>query len=180
MLRRGALAAAILTSLATALVLAGASGAGSPSKAKETIKLTAKLSGANEVPPTATDGFGTANVKLKPKKGKACYELTFSGIENPVMGHIHKGAKGVNGDVKVLFFDDPIGVSSPASGCVDAKRGLLKKIAKHPKNWYVNLHTTDFPSGAIRGQLKQSGGGAGGGGGGAGGGGGGTGGGYPY
>jgi CHRD domain len=177
MRRRGAIAAMILTSLATVLVLAGASDAGSTGTAKKTIKLRAALSGANEVPPADPDGSGTANVKLKKDKGKVCFKISFSGIENPIMGHIHQGPAGVNGEIKVLFFDAPAGVASPVSGCVEAKRSLIKKIAKHPNQWYVNLHTPGFPSGAIRGQLAEGGAAAGGG---NAGGGGGTGGGYPY
>jgi hypothetical protein len=57
----------------------------------------------------------------------------------------------------VTLFDEPAGVTSPESGTVKAKKKLIKKIQNDPNGWYVNLHTPDFPDGAIRGQLKPGG-----------------------
>jgi uncharacterized protein (DUF3820 family) len=37
---------------------------------------------------------------------------------------------------------------------VDAEGKLLRKIADKPGDYYVNVHTADFPAGAIRGQLQ--------------------------
>ena len=39
----------------------------------------------------------------------------------------------------------------------DQKLQVIKSIKNNPNNWYVNLHTPDFPDGAIRGQLKPGG-----------------------
>jgi hypothetical protein len=177
--RPRALAAAIVAVVAIGLLVTVASGAGTDD---QKVELTAKLKGQNEVPPADPNGSGKAEVKLKLNKGKACFHIQFNGIGKATMAHIHKGAAGVNGDVRVLFFEDPAGVSSPVDDCVKAKKALLKKIAGDPKRWYVNVHTDEFPAGAIRGQLKVpgSGGGSGGGGSGGGGSGGGGGGGGPY
>ena len=164
--RRRGLTAVLIGAISTALVLAVVGGA----FAAKNVKLTANLNGANEIPPADPDGSGTAKVKLKKKKKEVCFDITFQNIQNPVAGHIHKGAADVNGPIKVLFFENAAGVPSPISDCVDARKKLIKKIAKRPKNWYVNLHTPDFPDGAIRGQLGGSGGGGSGGGGGGGGG----------
>jgi hypothetical protein len=168
--RRRGLTATVVGLISAALALAVVGGA----FAAKSIKETANLSGQNEVPPADPDGSGTADVTLKKKKGEVCFDITFQGIQNPVAGHIHKGGAGVNGPIKVLFFEDPNGLSSPISGCVDAKKNLIKKIGEKPKKWYVNLHTEDFPAGAIRGQLKKGGGSGGGGGRGGGGNGGGV------
>jgi hypothetical protein len=39
------------------------------------------------------------------------------------------------------------------NGCVHAPKALIEKIRKHPGNYYLNVHTVQFPAGAIRGQL---------------------------
>jgi CHRD domain len=177
MRRRRALAAAIVPAVVTALVVAGASDAG---KARGTVRLSAELRGENEIPPADPGGSGTARVRLNTKEGRVCFRVSFTGIGRAIMGHIHQGGPDVNGDIRVPFFEVSRGLSSPVSDCVRARRSLLRRIANRPGGWYVNVHTAEFPNGAIRGQLARSGTGrSGGGGSGAGGTGGGGGGGYP-
>jgi CHRD domain len=119
------------------------------------VNLHAHLSGAEEVPgPGDTDGAGLAELTLKPKKKKVCFDITHQGLspDEPFAGHIHEGALGVAGPIVVTLFSSPS--PSPVSACVKGvKKGLLKDIAKNPGGFYVNLHNTEFPGGAIRGQL---------------------------
>jgi CHRD domain len=117
--------------------------------------LTASLTGAAEVPgPGDTDGSGTATLRLNPGQGKVCFALTAAKITLPAAAaHIHTGAAGVAGDVLVgLAAPDATGVSG---GCVSAPRATVKAILKAPAGYYVNVHTSDFAGGAIRGQLAK-------------------------
>lgn len=153
MRRRRGLTAAIVGVISVALVVGAVGGAFA---ADNTV--SAKLSGKDEVPgPGDDDGSGEAALKLKKKKKKISFNISFEGIQNPVAGHIHKGTKNVAGPIKVLLFEDQAGVTSPISDTVKAKKKLIKKIKNNPNGWYVNLHTPDFPDGAIRGQLKPGG-----------------------
>lgn len=123
---------------------------------QNTEQLSAKLKGKNEVPgPGDPNGKGEIFVAVKPPKGKVCFQLEFSRIQDPSAGHIHRGADDVAGPIKVELFSDPAGIPGPtAEACVkDLKRKLLKKIANRPERFYVNLHNTSYPDGAIRGQL---------------------------
>ena len=119
------------------------------------VELSAKMNGKQEVPgPGDEDGTGKANVTLKPKKGRVCFDIRFEDIENPTGGHIHKGLKGDAGPIKVPLFEDEDGLTSPIEDCVKAEEKQINKIARNPERFYVNIHNEDFPEGAIRGQLK--------------------------
>jgi hypothetical protein len=150
-----ALAAALAAGLTVLTAPGAAAGTGTVTL------LAASLKGANEVPgPGDPDGRGRAFVRLG--GGRACFVLRWSGIGAPTASHIHQGAAGVAGPVVVPFFQPGTNAASlPASlsavaGCVDVDADLARKIAASPRDWYVNIHTTDFPAGAIRGQLHRA------------------------
>ena|SRR5829696_87987 len=114
-------------------------------------KFTAKLSGDNEVGGGDPDGSGTAAVKTRGTE--ICYDIKWTGVD-ATMSHIHKAAAGTNGDVVVPFFanESPLDAKSK-SGCVEAKASVVKAISANPSGYYVNVHSPEFPKGAIRGQL---------------------------
>jgi hypothetical protein len=113
------------------------------------------MNGAQEVPgPGDPDGAGSAALDLKLKKGEVCWQLLWSNLSTVTAAHIHKGAKGVFGDPKVIFFEGVNDNGSGASGCTEASKPLLRKLDDKPKSYYVNIHTTQFSAGAVRGQLK--------------------------
>ncbi len=121
----------------------------------------AQLSGANEVPPGDPDGVGAASVTFHvtdpadPIAGaQVCWDLSYSNIAAPpVAAHIHRGATGSNGPVVVPFAPFSNLKESNASGCADLDPALATEILGNPAGFYVNVHTTDFAGGAIRGQL---------------------------
>jgi hypothetical protein len=114
-----------------------------------TTQLTAQLSGANEVPPADPNGTGEAHVfGAAGHPNKLCFVLFVDQIGTPTASHIHRGAVGVVGPVKVPFKTPADGDSA---GCVNTP--LAARILANPQNWYVNVHNAQFPNGAIRGQL---------------------------
>jgi hypothetical protein len=43
-----------------------------------------------------------------------------------------------------------------AKGCVNGvSKNVIKAIRQHPEQYYVNVHTDEFPNGAIRGTLHK-------------------------
>jgi hypothetical protein len=113
------------------------------------------LSGANEVPgPGDPDGSGTALITLNQGRGEVCFSITVSDLSLPATAaHIHEAPAGVAGPVVVTL--SPPDETGSSSGCVsDVDQGLIKDIRKNPAEYYVNVHTTDYPGGAIRGQLS--------------------------
>ena len=123
-------------------------------------RLEATLRGIEEVPgPGDPNGRGEAFVKANKPKRKICFRLSFRRIGPPTAGHIHRGADGVAGPVRVTLFEDAAGLPVPGEveGCVkDLRRRLVRNIANHPRRFYVNLHNEEFPDGAIRGQLEPA------------------------
>jgi hypothetical protein len=113
--------------------------------------LTASLSGQAEVPP-AGNGTGSARITLKGKRGQICYSITLQGVGSVAAGHIHKGGKTVAGPITVPLFDQP---TTKPSGCVSAKRSVIRAIRLHPRRYYVNVHNAKYPAGAARGQLHR-------------------------
>jgi hypothetical protein len=139
----------VLVVLAAALVVAA------PVSAKVK-KLDASLSGQNEMPAADPDGSGKAELTLNRAKKRVCYEIRTKNISDVMMAHIHAGGKSVAaGPIVVPLFTSPKS-GSKFEGCVkNVKKSLISKILKHPSRYYVNVHTMDFPGGAIRGQLHK-------------------------
>jgi hypothetical protein len=120
---------------------------------------TTSLRGAAEVPgPGDPDGTGTASIVVTPTLNQVCWSISVAKITLPAIGaHIHQGAAGVAGPIVVALSNpDAHGVANGCVGGVSAT--LIAAILDHPSGYYVNVHTTDFPNGAVRGQLTGNGG----------------------
>ena len=145
-----------------ALVI-GLVSAGSVS-AEDTVTLTARLTGAQEVPPADPDGSGKATVQINVAAGQVCFEIkSLKDVGAPNRGHIHKQVAGQNGPIVVPFFE-LVGAPTDArndqlesgrlADCVSADPVLLADIVAHPDQYYVNVHNARFPAGAMRCQLE--------------------------
>jgi hypothetical protein len=157
---RVAFCAVVLVALLGPLGFAGAAGAGSSARNR----FVNDLSGANEVPPADPDGRGIARIEIDPATNEVCFKVRFDSTGTPNRGHIHIGTAGNNGDIVVPLFE-LIGMPADArndalergrlDGCVtaDPLRVDLDDVVANPQGYYVNLHNTRFPGGAIRCQL---------------------------
>jgi hypothetical protein len=138
----------------SAVVLAATTFGAHASAASSSMTYTAKLSGVGESPMGPAHGAGTAKITLNVAKGTVCYNITVMGIKLPAAtAHIHAGKAGKSGPVVVPFATAP-GKTGHSSGCVHSVRAsLIKGMMNHPTSYYVNVHTTNYPNGAVRGQL---------------------------
>lgn len=120
--------------------------------------LSAFMNGRQEVPgPGDPDGVGKVRIALFPGRGAICYSIRVRGITLPASAaHLHAAPWGSAGPVVVTLGTPD--ANGKARGCVTGVDPLLiKDIRMNPRQYYVNVHTTDFPDGAVRGQLHLHG-----------------------
>lgn len=117
----------------------------------------AMLSGGNEVPPieTAASGMGMFTYNMDTKE--LMYEISVADIVDITAAHIHAGVAGENGPVVFGLFDgtgtfDP---ENPISGSVTLDMDQQAMLVN--KALYVNVHTTAYPGGEVRGQIELDG-----------------------
>lgn len=118
----------------------------------------ADLTGAAEVPGPGDDG-ASGRVEIESAVGgEWCIDMEATGLSADVTdSHIHFGTAGSSGDVVI-----PIGEPTSVDGdvdvwddvCVEVGDELAAEILDAPQAFYANIHTVDFPPGAIRGQLE--------------------------
>jgi CHRD domain len=80
------------------------------------------------------------------------YGLAVQRIKPAMAAHIHRGGPRVAGPI-VVELKAPTGGSS--MGCKAISGALSKKLRANPTQYYVNVHNSPFPDGAIRGQLHR-------------------------
>lgn len=145
-----------LASLATILAMIGLLTLAGTVVAAETT-LTATLEGGDaETPPGDPDGSGTASIVVDPAAGTLCWEFSTTNVGPGNASHIHAGAAGVAGDVVVPLDTD--GFEESSEGCIEPMEdaAVLQDILDSPADFYVNIHTDEFPGGAVRGQLAAA------------------------
>jgi hypothetical protein len=128
------------------------------------LELTTTLSGQAEVSDDGTpgvgdpDGTGTATIEVLPSAAgpptTLCWAIVVQNVVTPAIGaHIHEAPAGENGPVVVpLSAPNLNGTSNGCTTPVDEE--VLGRLIDNPAGFYVNVHTTDFPAGAVRGQLE--------------------------
>lgn len=128
-------------------------GASLPAAGSYTVALTGQAE-VNQIQPQGfggdMNGSGLARLTVDPASRRICYDFTVSGLATPLMAHIHKGATLETGPSVVTLFTGPGG---DLDGCVMWTEKWLAQIVADPSDFYINLSTTEYPDGALRGQL---------------------------
>jgi hypothetical protein len=125
----------------------------------------AELKASNEVPPIAdaeATCSGTATVTFTANSAKFDVQITGCPATAAInIGHIHEGATGVNGPVKI---DSTLkaGDVTLSGGAVTFSRtnsnadpAVITAVMANPAGFYVNFHSTVHTGGVIRGQLTK-------------------------
>ena len=137
----------IVLALTAVLALGGAAHA-------TTYSYSATLLGLNEVPPNASPGSGTAAVVYDDVAATITVNVSWSGLMAPATaGHIHGPADTAH-NAGVLF---PFsGVPAATAGAIPQQSFAINSTQVGYLNTamlYVNIHSSTFPGGEIRGQI---------------------------
>lgn len=161
-----------LIAVAVPLVLVLALGASALANGGESFSFGAKLTGYQETPLTINSN-GTGRFTATPTTTGFDYTLTYSGLSSTALfAHIHFGQRATSGGVAVFLCG---GGGKPAcppgggtvTGTISAadvlalpSQGLtagdLASLVRAIRAGfaYVNVHTANFPTGEIRGQIR--------------------------
>lgn len=166
--------ASFLPTLAIAICFAALT----PQLAKAEVRVfVANLSAANEVPPVtgAEAGVtGTATITLNVTRdasnnitaATARFDVQLAGFPSStvvILSHIHEGAAGVNGPVRVdsgITPGSPIVLSDVGGNYSRSNLTVTPTIAAgiiaNPAGFYFNVHSAANPGGVARGQLSAA------------------------
>lgn len=138
-----------------ALVLAALAG-GSSAAFAEVQVFTVHL-----VPSGDPDGSGVATLRLQSDEELVCYSIVVRNIgapTEPIPGvgsaHIHGALplQGIAIDLDTVF--RATGTSTYiATDCVSADSDTIDAVLANPELFYLNVHTAQFPAGAVQGSL---------------------------
>lgn len=116
---------------------------------------TVYLSSAQEVPTNASTGTGRGRIVLDTTTNMITYTITFTGLSGTQsLAHIHSPAPiGSNTGVQVTFTS-----VGGTSGIISGTAAVTATIIGHIRSGqaYVNIHSTAFPGGEIRGQIAKN------------------------
>ncbi|HEY6396899.1 MAG TPA: CHRD domain-containing protein [Solirubrobacteraceae bacterium] len=140
-----------------ALALAGCGGGGSSSTATRKSGLSrptrvyrVQLSGAAETPPGAPAGAGTAIIAFH-GPSRVCWRFAhLRGFTHATFAHIHIGDAGHAGNIVIAL---STGRRLHHHGCVSVSPAVSNAIWSSPSGYYVNIHSRQYPGGAVRAQL---------------------------
>ncbi len=136
-----------------------------------------------EVPAVSSTAHGSFKARIREASGTIEYELSYQGLQGDIrQSHIHFGQRSVNGGISVFLCQtptnvDPTGLAPPCGASPATVTGTLTaaniigpagqgiaatefaELVKAIRAGlaYVNVHSSLFPGGEIRGQARGSG-----------------------
>jgi hypothetical protein len=129
------------------------------------------LTGAEEVPPNVSAAQGQVTFQVAADGLSIRFRLNIANIRDVTMAHIHNAPFGANGPVVAWLYPaapPPQLIEGRTDGVLSAgvitAANLTGSLAGQPLqalidliaagNTYVNVHTSAFPPGEVRGQIR--------------------------
>ncbi|MEO6327749.1 MAG: CHRD domain-containing protein [Ginsengibacter sp.] len=121
----------------------------------QTEYLTAPLQGAQATPPNSSAASGAVYVLVDKTTHELFLTGSYSGLTTAASNaHIHTGAPNMAGGVLI-----PLIFTAAITGTLDTSAviSVPDETSIITGNTYVNIHTSTYPAGEIRGQLRSQG-----------------------
>jgi hypothetical protein len=122
------------------------------------VPLSARLSGAQEIPANTSTARGTLDGIFDPYSRVIAFRLEYSGLTaNATASHFHIAAAGTNGPVTLDFVSQGFQTGNTSGEFVKVLTLTQAQAdALISGRIYVNIHNSSFPGGEIRGQLNYN------------------------
>jgi hypothetical protein len=144
-----------------------------PAAYSQTERFSARLSGAEEVPPINT--VGTGDFEMTIQQGAVNFSLSYSNLSSPLsVAHLHFAPSKVAGGVMIFLCGGggqpacPATTEGTITGTITAANvtgpvaqgiapGDLDSALEAVRGGlaYANMHTTNFAGGEVRGQVRR-------------------------
>ena len=134
------------------LLIAGMALATACPATADTISYGAELKGTSEVPPTASTGAGSVALTFDTASKQLEWKGSYAGLSgDATAAHFHGPAEvGTNAGVMIPIAS----FKSPFTGTAGLSDAQAADLAMG--RLYINLHTSKFPNGEIRGQVLKN------------------------
>jgi len=115
--------------------------------------LSVQLVGSAEAPTSGDpDGTGKGTVRFDDAKKAICVDLTVDKLDPIAAVHLQQGQPGQPGPI-VVPLPSPPGAGTSITGCAAIDDVRYAAVKAKPEMYFINVRTTAYPAGAIRGQL---------------------------
>ncbi len=147
---KDSLARRVLAGVGGVLILAGLGTTGTAMAARFTATLNGdKVAGGGDA-----DGWGRVRLRVDDTLNRLCADLEVRSIDRVTSAQILRGRDGEEGE-PVANLDRP-GGDNDSEDCDNIGDTLADEIQANPSAFYVLVKTSEFPNGALRGQLLPS------------------------
>lgn len=101
------------------------------------------------------DGYARAELTVSDELNQVCYDVNdMRGLGTITAVMIHRGGAGTNGPMVLNLRQANEG---GWKNCVARAEWTEDALENNPSNYYFQIHTADYPNGAVRGQLMRDG-----------------------
>lgn len=135
----------------------------------DTVIFTAQLLASNETPPVSNadaNAFGNVTVTVDTVASTYRFDWAVNGVAASaiILSHIHEGAAGVPGPVRVDSGLAPVtnqitvvnGSASFSKSGISGPADVTTRLLANPAGFYFNIHSNLNPGGVVRGQLVRA------------------------